>query len=191
MSKSISAKNRLSSKEHYTFIKSLKQRFGKTMSHHKGLDWAEIQKKLETNSEKLWSLNQMEETGGEPGVVSLDKKTGEYVFYDCAPESPAGRRSMCYDMEGLESRKEHRPKNNAIDLAASMGIELLSEEEYRELQKLGNFDQKTSSWLKTPEEIREMGGAIFADYRFGRVFVYHNGAQSYYGGRGFRGSLRV
>ena len=191
MSKSISAKNRLSSKEHDTLIERLKQRFGKTMSHHKGLDWAIIQKKLETNSEKLWSLNQMEETGGEPGVVSLDKKTGEYVFYDCAPESPAGRRSMCYDMEGLESRKEHRPKNNAIDLAASMGIELLSEEEYRELQKLGNFDQKTSSWLKTPEEIREMGGAIFADYRFGRVFVYHNGAQSYYRGRGFRGSLRV
>jgi hypothetical protein len=161
------------------------------MNRHKGLQWANVQAKLETNTEKLWSLNEMERTGGEPDVVGRDTKTGEYIFYDCSAESPKGRRSVCYDREGLESRKEHRPKNNAMDMAAAMGIEILTEGQYRELQKLGDFDTKTSSWLKTPSEIRELGGAIFADRRYGNVFVYHNGAQSYYAGRAFRGSLRV
>jgi hypothetical protein len=169
----------------------LKDRFEKNMNRHKGLEWATVQKKLETNTEKLWSLNEMERTGGEPDVVGHDKKTGEYIFYDCSAESPKGRRNVCYDREALESRKEHKPKNNAIDMAATMGIELLTEEQYRELQKLGNFDTKTSSWLKTPSGIRELGGAIFADFRYGNVFVYHNGAESYYGVRGFRGALRV
>jgi hypothetical protein len=172
-------------------VNVLKARFEKNMSRHKGLEWANVQTRLEANLEKLWVLDDMEVTGGEPDVVGLDEKMGEYIFYDCAAESPAGRRSVCYDREGLESRKEHRPENNAVDMAAAMGIELLTEEQYRGLQKLGKFDAKTSSWLKTPAPIRKLGGAIFADFRFGTVFVYHNGAQSYYDGRGFRGSLRV
>jgi hypothetical protein len=161
------------------------------MNRHKGLEWANIQAKLEANAEKLWSLSEMERTGGEPDAVGHDKTTGEYVFYDCSAESPKGRTSVCYDREGLDSRKEHKPKNNAVDMAAAMGIELLTEEQYRELQKLGNFDTKTSSWVKAPADIRKLGGALFGDRRFGHVFVYHNGAQSYYSGRGFRGSLRV
>jgi hypothetical protein len=161
------------------------------MNRHKGIEWNKVQIKLETDSNKLWSLNEMEKTGGEPDVVGQDKKTSEYFYYDCSPESPKDRRSFCYDRQALESRKEFKPKNNAIDMAASMGIELLNEEQYRELQKLGNFDTKTSSWLKTPSDIRKLGGAVFADFRFGRVFVYHNGAESYYAGRGFRGSLRI
>lgn len=172
-------------------LKLLKTRFEKHSSRHKGIEWAKVQAKLEGNAEKLWSLNEMEYTGGEPDIVGYDKKTGEYIFYDCAAESPKGRRSICYDREGRESRKEHRPENNAVDMAAEMGVELLTEEEYRHLQTLGNFDTKTSSWIKTPDDVREMGGAIFGDFRFGRVFIYHNGAQSYYGVRGFRGSLKV
>jgi hypothetical protein len=161
------------------------------MNRHKGLEWAKLQAKLEANSEKLWSLNEMERTGGEPDIVGYDKKRDEYIIYDCSAESPKGRRSVCYDREGLESRKEHKPENNALDLAAAMGIELLSEEQYRELQKLGNFDTKTSSWVKTPYEIRKLGGALFCDRRYDHVFVYHNGAESYYGVRGFRGSLCI
>ena len=172
-------------------LSALKTRFEKNMGRHKGLEWAKVQAKLEADAEKLWSLSEMERTGGEPDVVGFDKKTGECIFYDCSPESPKGRRSLCYDRAALESRKEHKPKNSAIDMAAAMGIELLTEDEYRELQKLGNFDSKTSSWLETPSEVRKLGGAIFADYRFGRVFVYHNGAESYYSGRAFRGSLKV
>ena len=172
-------------------LSELKTRFEKNMNRHEGLEWAKVQAKLEADAEKLWSLGEMERTGGEPDVVGFDKKTGEFIFYDCSAESPKGRRSICYDREAWESRKENKPKNSAVGMAAEMGIELLSEEEYRELQKLGNFDMKTSSWIKTPSEIRKLGGAIFADYRFGRVFVYHNGAESYYGGRAFRGSLRV
>jgi hypothetical protein len=170
---------------------TLRARFEKNMNRHKGLEWAEVQAKLEANTEKLWSLNEMERTGGEPDVVGHDKKTGEYIFFDCSPESPKGRTSICYDRDALESRKEHKPKNSAMDLAAAMGIELLTEEQYQELQKLGEFDTKHSSWLKTPADIRKLGGAIFGDRRFGRVFVYHNGAQSYYSSRGFRGSLKV
>ena len=177
--------------QHEELLGALKARFEKNMNRHQGLAWAKVQIKLEANTEKLWSLSEMERTGGEPDIVGFDKKTGEYVFYDCAAESPKGRRSVCYDREGLESRKEHQPENNAIEMAAAMGIELLSEEQYRELQQLGNFDLKTSSWVKTPAEIRKLGGAIFADFRYGNVFVYHNGAQSYYAGRAFRGSLRV
>ncbi len=173
------------------FLRALKSRFEKNMARHKGLEWAKIQAKLEANTEKLWSLNEMERTGGEPDVVAHDKKTGEYIFYDCSAESPQGRRSVCYDREGLESRKDHKPENNAIDMAAAMKIELLTEEEYRELQKLGEFDTKTSSWVKTPPDIRNLGGALFADRRYDNVFVYHNGAPSYYAARGFRGSLRV
>ena len=169
----------------------LKARFEKNMSRHKGLEWAKVRARLEANPEKLWSLNEMDSTGGEPDVVGHDKKTGEYVFYDCSPESPKGRTSLCCDREALDSRKEHKPKNSAMDLAAAMGIELLTEEQYHELQKLGNFDTKSSSWLKTPADIRKLGGAIFGDRRFGRVFIYHNGAESYYSGRGFRGRLRV
>jgi hypothetical protein len=184
-------KKELSPKQREELLNTLKARFEKTMNRHRGLEWAKVQTKLEANTEKLWSLNEMERTGGEPDVVGHDKKTGEDIFYDCSAESPKGRRSVCYDREGQESRKEHKPENNAIDMAAAMGIELLSEEQYRELQKLGNFDMKTSSWVKTPAEIRKLGGAIFADYRYGNVFVYHNGAQSYYGARAFRGSLRV
>jgi len=172
-------------------LEALKTRFEKNANRHKGLEWAEVQARLEANTERLRSLYEMEATGGEPDVVGLDKKTGEYVFYDCSAESPEGRRSICYDREGLESRKEHRPKNNALDMAAAMGIEMLTEEQYRGLQKLRTFDAKTSSWLKTPSEIRKLGGAIFGDFRYGRVFVYHNGAQSYYAGRAFRGSLWV
>ena len=181
----------LSSKQNEELFKTLKVRFEKNMNRHIGIDWSKIETKLKANPEKLWSLNEMERTGGVPDVVGNDKKSGKYIFYDCSEESPDGRRSICYDREGLDSRKEFKPKNSAIDMATEMGIEMLSEEEYRELQKLGNFDMKTSSWLKTPTEIRKLGGAIFADFRFGNIFVYHNGAQSYYGGRAFRGSLRV
>jgi len=184
-------KKELSTEQREEQIRALKARFEKNMNLHKGLEWAKLQAKLEANTEKLWSLNEMEKTGGEPDVVGLDNKTGEYIFYDCSAESPKGRRSVCYDREGLESRKEHKPENNAIDMAAAMGIELLTEEQYRELQKLENFDTKTSSWVKTPAEIRKLGGALFCDRRYDHVFVYHNGAESYYGVRGFRGSLRV
>jgi Protein of unknown function (DUF4256) len=172
-------------------LTALKARFEKNMNRHKGLEWARVQAKLEANAEKLWSLNEMERTDGEPDVVGHDKKTGEYIFYDCSAESPKGRRSVCYDREALESRKEHKPEDNAIDMAAAMGIELLTEEQYRELQKLGNFDTKTSSWVNTPSDIRQLGGALFCDRRYDTVFVYHNGAESYYAARGFRGWLRV
>jgi hypothetical protein len=161
------------------------------MNRHKGLEWAKVQAKLEANPEKLWSLNEMERTSGEPDVVGHDTETGEYIFYDCLADSPKGRRSLCYDREALESRKEHKPENSTMDMVAAIGIELLTEEQYRELQKLGNFDTKTSSWIKTPSDIRKLGGALFADFRYGHVFVYHNGAESYYAARGFRGSLRV
>ncbi len=181
----------LSPKQCEELFATLKARFEENMNRHKGLGWEKVQSRLQSDSVKLWSLNEMERTGGEPDVVGLDKKTGEYIFYDCSEESPKGRRSICYDREGLESRKEHAPANTAVDMAESMGIELLTEEQYRELQKLGHFDTKTSSWLKTPPDIRKLGGAIFGDYRYGNVFVYHNGAQSYYGGRGFRGLLKV
>jgi len=181
----------LSSQQREELLKTLKVRFEKNMNRHKGLEWSKVQAKLETNPEKLWPLNEMESTGGEPDVVGQDKKTGEYIFYDCSPESPKGRRSVCYDNEALESRKEHKPENSAMDMAAAMGIEILSEDEYRQLQKLGKFDTKTSSWVKTPSEIRKLGGALFCDYRYDNVFVYHNGAESYYGARAFRGSLRV
>ena len=172
-------------------LRALKARFGKNMDRHKGLEWAKVQARLEAKTEKLWSLSEMERTGGEPDVVGLDKNTGEYIFYDCSAESPSGRRSLCYDREALESRKEHKPKNNAIDMAAAIGIEILTEEQYRELQELGNFDAKTSSWVKTHLDIRNLGGALFADFRYGKVFTYHNGAESYYAARGFRGSLRT
>jgi len=172
-------------------LRALKVRFEKNMNRHEGVEWANVQARLEANTEKLWSLNEMERTGGEPDVVGNEKKTGECIFYDCSPESPKDRRSVCYDREGLDSRKEHKPESNAIDMAAAMGIELLTEEQYRELQKLGCFDTKTSSWVKTPSDIRKLGGALFCDRRYGKVFVYHNGAQSYYSARGFRGSLRV
>ena len=189
--KNNSNKQNLSAEERQQLLKTLKARFEKNPNRHKGIEWAKVQAKLEGEPQKLWSLSEMERTGGEPDIIGLDKKTGEYVFVDCSPETPKGRRSICYDREGLESRKEHRPDNSAIDLATSMGIELLTEEQYHDLQKLGEFDVKTSSWLNTPAEIRKLGGAIFGDRRFGRVFVYHNGAQSYYSGRAFRGSLRV
>ena len=181
----------MKAKERDALLEILKARFEKNMNRHKGLAWDKVQEKLEANTKKLDVLNEMEQTGGEPDVVGYDKKTGEYIFYDCSAETPKGRRSVCYDREGLESRKEHKPANNAIDMAAAMGIELLTEEQYRELQQLGTFDTKTSSWLKAPPEIRKLGGAIFGDSRYGRVFVYHNGAQSYYSSRGFRGLLRV
>ncbi|MED3803102.1 DUF4256 domain-containing protein [Lysinibacillus xylanilyticus] len=181
----------LSLEQREEILRTLKARFEKNMNRHKDLEWAKVQAKLETNTEKLWSLNEMEVTGGEPDVVGHDKNTGEYIFYDCSVESPKGRRSVCYDREALESRKKHKPENNAIDMATAMGIELLTEEQYRELQKLENFDIKTSSWVKTPANIRKLGGAIFCDYRYETVFVYHNGADSYYAARGFRGSLRV
>lgn len=191
MKNTISSKKKLSSEQREELLKTLKIRFEKNMHRHKGLEWTKVQTKLEANTDKLWSLNEMEETGGEPDVVGHDKKTGEYIFYDCSAETPKGRRNVCYDYEALQSRKEHKPENNAIDMAAAIGIELLTEEQYRELQQLGNFDTKTSSWVKTPDDIRELGGALFADYRYGHVFLYHNGASSYYGVRGFRGSLRV
>ncbi len=181
----------LSPKQREELLNTLKARFEKNMNRHKGLEWAKVQAKLEANTEKLWSLNEMERTGGEPDVVGHDIKMSEYIFYDCSAESPKGRRSVCYDREGQELKKEHKPENSAIDMAAALGIELLTEEQYRELQKLGNFDTKTSSWVKTSSEIRKLGGAIFADFRYGNVFVYHNGAESYYGARAFRGSLRV
>jgi hypothetical protein len=172
-------------------LSTLKARFAKNMPRHKGLDWTKVQAKLEANPEKLWSLDEMETTGGEPDVVGYDKKTGEYIFYDCSAESPKGRRSICYDGKALESRKEHKPKNSAIDMAAAMGIEILTEEQYRALQELGDFDTKTSSWIQTPAAIRELGGALFCDCRYDHVFLYHNGAESYYAARAFRGSLRV
>ena len=181
----------LSKEQLENLLDVLQTRFEKNLQRHKGISWNAVKAKLEANPNKLWSLDAMEETGGEPDVVGQDKKTGEYLFYDCSEESPKGRRSICYDRAGWESRKEHRPDNTAIDMAEEMGIELLTEEEYRDLQKLGNFDAKTSSWLKTPESIRKLGGAIFGDYRYQHVFVYHNGAQSYYAGRAFRGVLRV
>src|SRR5881296_2418309 len=181
----------LSPEQREELLRSLKARFEKNMNRHKGLEWAKVQAKLEANTEKLWSLNEMERTGGEPDVVGHDKKTGEYIFYDCSVESPKGRRSVCYDREALEARKEHKPKDSAVDMATAMGIELLTEEQYRELQKLGEFDTKTSSWIKTPADVRALGGALFCDRRYGKVFVYHNGAQSYYSARAFRGSLRV
>ena len=178
-------------KQREELLTTLKARFEKNMNHHQGLEWAKVQARLEANAEKLWSLNEMERTGGEPDVVGQVQRTGEYVFYDCSPESPKGRTSLCYDREALDSRKEHKPKNSAMEMAGAMGAELLTEEQYHELQRLGHFDTKSSSWLKTPDDIRKLGGAIFGDRRFGRVFVYHNGAESYYSGRGFRGWLRV
>jgi hypothetical protein len=184
-------KKELWPKQRGELLGALKARFEKNMNRHKGIEWAKVQAKLEANAEKLWSLNEMERTGGEPDVVGHDQKTGEYIFYDCSVETPNGRRNVCYDRDALESRKEHKPENNALDMAAAMGIELLTEEQYRELQKLGNFDAKTSSWVQTPAAIRKLGGAIFCDRRYDTVFVYHNGAESYYGARGFRGSLRV
>jgi len=186
-----SNKSELSREQREQLLRALKVRFEKNMNRHKGLEWAQVQAKLEANVEKLWSLGEMERTGGEPDVVGHDKKTGEYIFYDCSAESPKGRRSFCYDREALESRKENKPKNNAVGMAAAMGIELLTEEQYRELQTLGEFDTATSSWVKTPSDIRKLGGAIFCDRRFNTVFVYHNGAESYYAARGFRGSLTV
>jgi hypothetical protein len=191
MSKKTTSKKELLPGDREEFLTELKTRFEENMNRHKGVEWAKVLAKLEADAQKLWSLSEMERTGGEPDVVGFDKKTGEYIFYDCAAESPKGRRSFCYDGQALESRKEHKPKNSAIDMAAAIGIELLTEEEYRELQKLGEFDSKTSSWVKTPADIRKLGGAIFCDRRFGRVFVYHNGAESYYAARGFRGSVRV
>ena len=184
-------KKEFSPEQREELLRALKARFEKNMNRHKGLEWAKVQAKLEANTEKLWSLNEMERTGGEPDVVGHDKKTGEYIFYDCSAESPKGRRSVCYDREALESRKEHKPKNSAMDMAAAMGIELLTEEQYLELQKFGDFDTKTSSWVKTPSDIRKLGGALYCDRRYGRVFVGHNGAQSYYAARAFRGWVRV
>lgn len=184
-------KKNLSSKQREELLSTLRARFEKNMNRHKGLDWSKVQAKLEADTKKLWSLSEMERTGGEPDVVGYDKKTGEYVFYDCSAESPKGRRSICYDREALNARKENKPKDSAIDVAAAIGVELLTEEQYRDLQQLGNFDLKTSSWVKTPSEIRKLGGALFCDRRYDHVFVYHNGADSYYAARGFRGSLRV
>lgn len=184
-------KRKLSPEQQEEILKILKIRFEKNIDRHKELEWAKVQTKLEDNPEKLCSLNEMEITGGEPDVVGYDENTDEYIFYDCSSESPKGRRSVCYDREALESRKEHKPENNAIDMAATMGIEILTEEQYRDLQKFGSFDTKTSSWVKTPDNIRKLGGAIFCDRRYDTVFVYHNGAESYYGARGFRGSLRI
>ena len=184
-------KKELSSKQREELLKTLKARFEKNMNRHKGLEWAKVQAKLEANNGKLWSLYEMEESGGEPDVVSSDKKLAEFIFYDCSTESPKGRRSICYDHEALEKRKEHKPENSAVEMASEMGIEILSEEQYLELQQHGNFDAKTSSWIKTPADIRKLGGAISGELRFGRVFVYANGAESYFAARGFRGSLRV
>ncbi|PWA05828.1 DUF4256 domain-containing protein [Flavobacterium psychrotolerans] len=184
-------KKELSPEQREELYKTLKDRFEKNRNRHKDFEWDKVQAKLEADTEKQWALNEMERTGGEPDVVDQDKKTGKYIFYDCSTESPKGRRSVCYDREGQQSRKEHKPANNAIDMATAMGIELLTEEQYRELQKLGNFDTKTSSWMKTPSDIRKLGGALFADFRYGKVFVYHNTASSYYAVRAFRGSLSV
>jgi hypothetical protein len=184
-------KKELSSGQREELLKVLKARFEKNMNRHKGLEWAQVQAKLEAKPEKLGSLDEMERTGGEPDVVGHDRETGQYIFYDCSAESPKGRRSVCYDREALESRKEHKPENNAVDMAAAMGCELLTEEQYRQLQQLGDFDTKTSSWVKTPAEIRKLGGALYCDRRYDHIFVYHNGAESYYAARAFRGSLRV
>ena len=189
--KDIERKKALSAGEREELLGIMEARFAKNLARHPGLDWARVKAKLETQDGKLWSLAEMERTGGEPDVVGYDKKAGEYVFFDCSPQSPKGRDSSCYDREGLESRKEHRPKHNAMDLAAAMGVEMLTEEQYRELQKLGEFDTKSSSWVTTPAEIRKLGGALFCDRRYDHVFTYHNGAQTYYSGRGFRASLRV
>jgi hypothetical protein len=189
--KGVEMKKELSPKQCEELLTTLNARFEKNMSRHEGLEWAKVKARLEANTEKLWSLNEMERTGGEPDVVGHDKRTGEYIFFDCSAETPKGRTSVCYDREGLESRKEHRPKNTAMDMAAAMGIELLTEEQYLELQKFGDFDTKTSSWVKTPSDIRKLGGALYCDRRYGRVFVGHNGAQSYYAARAFRGWLRV
>jgi hypothetical protein len=191
MHQPLKRKKELSREQHKELLGALKARFEKNMNRHKGLEWADAHARLEANPEKLWSINEMERTGGEPDVIGHDKKTGEYIFYDCSAESPKARRSLCYDREALESRKENKPKDNAMDMADAMGVELLTEEQYRELQKLGTFDTKTSSWVKTPSAIRKLGGALFCDRRFDTVFVYHNGAESYYAGRAFRGSLRV
>lgn len=191
MSKKTSSKRKLSSEQYEDLVDVLQVRFEKNMSRHKGIEWAKVQEKVKANPGKAWSLYEMERTGGEPDVVGYDKKTDEYTFYDCAAESPKGRRSICYDHEALESRKEHKPENSALGMAEDMGVEILTEEHYRQLQKLGKFDTKTSSWIKTPADIRKLGGALFADYRYGTVFVYHNGAESYYAARAFRGSLRV
>jgi hypothetical protein len=187
----MSSKKKLSAEQHKELLSVLKTRFEKNMNRHQGLEWSKIQAKLEANPEKLWSLSEMEKTGGEPDVVGHDKKTGDYLFCDCSPESPKERRSICYDRAALDSRKENKPKNDALSMAAAMGIEVLTEEQYRALQQLGTFDAKTSSWIQTPPEIRKLGGALFCDYRYGTVFVYHNGAESYYAARGFRGSLKV
>ena len=184
-------KGKFSPEQHKEIMEILEARFEKNMNRHEGLEWSKVQEKLETNTEKLWSLHEMERTGGEPDVIAYDNKSDEYIFYDCSVESPKGRRSVCYDREALESRKANKPQNNAIDMATDMGIEILTEEQYRELQKLGNFDLKSSSWVKTPDNIRELGGAIFCDRRYDTVFLYHNGAESYYAARGFRGSLRI
>jgi hypothetical protein len=181
----------MEAKQREELLRTLKARYEKNMNRHEGLEWAKVQANLEANTHKLWSLGEMERTGGEPDVVGFDKKSGAYIFYDCSVESPKDRRSLCYDREAWEARKENKPAGNATDMAAALGIELLTEEEYRELQKLGNFDTKTSSWIKTPSDIRKLGGALFCDRRYGNVFVYHNGAESYYAARGFRGSLRV
>jgi hypothetical protein len=191
MNKIKSSKRELAPAQQDQLLSTLKARFQKNMNRHKGLEWAKVEAKLEANTGKLWSLNEMETTGGEPDVIGYDKNTDEYIYCDCSAESPKGRRSFCYDREALDSRKEHKPENNAMDMAAAMGIELLTEEEYRQLQKLGDFDTKTSSWVKTPSEIRKLGGAVFCDRRYDHVFLYHNGAESYYAARGFRGSLRV
>ena len=191
MSKQTTSKQELSPEQREELLRTLEARFEKNMDRHKGLEWVKVQTKLKANTKKLWSLAEMERTGGEPDVVAHDKATGEYIFYDCSPESPKGRRSLCYDRQALEERKENKPENSAIDLAAAMGFELLTEEQYRELQKLGSFDAKTSSWVKTPSEIRKLGGALFCDRRYNHVFVYHNGADSYFAARGFRGSLRI
>jgi Protein of unknown function (DUF4256) len=181
----------MTAKQREELLRTLKARFEKNMNRHKGLEWAEVEARLEANTKKLWSLNEMERTGGEPDVIGHDKKTGEYLFYDCSAESPKDRRSACYDREARESRKEHKPKDSAVEMAAAMGIDLLTEEQYRELQKLGEFDAKTSSWVRTPPDVRALGGALFCDRRYGKVFVYHNGAESYYAARGFRGTLRA
>jgi hypothetical protein len=181
----------IKAKEHQELLGTLKDRFEKNMNRHKGLEWSKVQAKLEANPEKLWSLSEMERTGGEPDVIGLDKKTGEYVFYDCSAESPKGRRSICYDREALDARKENKPKDSALDMTAAMGVELLTEEQYRALQQLGEFDTKTSSWIQTPPDIRKLGGALYCDRRYNTVFLYHNGADSYYAARGFRGSLRI
>ncbi|HET7179522.1 MAG TPA: DUF4256 domain-containing protein [Chryseosolibacter sp.] len=191
MKKISESKRTLSKQDQSDLMLTLRARFEKNMNRHKGLEWVNVQARLEANTAKLWPLHRMESTGGEPDVVGYDKKTGEYIFYDCAAESPKGRRSICYDHEALESRKEHKPENSAMGMAADMGIDILTEDEYRDLQKLGQFDTKTSSWIKTPADIRKLGGAIFCDRRYNTVFVYHNGAESYYAARGFRGVLRV